>query len=99
MRGIVTPEELHQIAELIGGLSNEIQDMRREFHSDLQGVKVRLDLIEARLDKQGGQLQSGSRWVNRLTQWAEKTDRFMMRQDEAPRDHGSRIDKLEHPSA
>ena len=95
----MTPDDLRQMAELIGGLSSEIQDMRREFHGDLQGVKARLDLIEARLDKQGGLLQSGSRWVNRLTQWSEKTDRFMMRQDETLRDHGSRIDRLEHPSA
>jgi uncharacterized protein (DUF2237 family) len=102
----VTPEEFHQIAELIGGLSSDMQsgfeEMRAEFtrvHAEFTSVKGRLDLIEARMDRHGGLLQSGSRWVNRLNQWSEKMDHMMAAREQVQRDHESRIERLEHPDA
>jgi hypothetical protein len=93
----VTPDELHEIVQLIGGLSTEMQAGFEKTHRELAAVRDRLDHIEARLDKQGGLLQSGSRWVNRLNQWSERMDHPALKHTESLRDHESRIDRLEHP--
>lgn len=68
----MTPEDLKEIAELIGGLSNEMQagfarvdaqfaDLRAQMHAGF----ARMD---ARLERHGALLQTGSRWVNRMNQ-------------------------------
>ena len=73
----MTADEFQQMAELIGGLSGDIQNLDHKFEEEFKGVKDRLD----RIDKHGGLLQSGSHWVNRMSRWAEKMDRLMVRHE------------------
>jgi hypothetical protein len=84
----MTPEDLKRIAELIGGLSSEMQegfarvDKRLvRIESDLAGLTERFDRQEARLERHGGILQTGSRWVNRMNQWAERIDQALSERD------------------
>jgi len=80
------PAHLKEIAELIGGLSSDMHagfaDVRAEMHAgfasvraDIGDLRSRLDRMDARLDRHGALLQTGSRWVNRMNQWAERRAR------------------------
>ncbi len=42
-------------------------------------------------------LQNGSRWVNRMNQWAERIDRINAERDQRWGGIEKRVDKLEHP--
>ena len=92
---IVTPDEMREIASLVGGLSSEIQELSSRMDAGFAKVDARLAEIDAKLDRQdarlerhGALLQTGSRWVNRMNQWAERIDRKFKALDE-------RVQKLE----
>ena len=82
---------MKEIANLIGGLSAEVQELAREMRETRETVgrlDATLEVHRNRLERHGGLLQTGSRWVNRMNQWAERVDRIF---DE----HDRRLDKLE----
>jgi hypothetical protein len=86
----MTPQDLKEIAELIGGLSNEMQ-------AGFARIDVRLHHMDARFDRmEGALLQTGSRWVNRMNQWAERIDRILAERDTRLGSVEKRVDKLEH---
>jgi hypothetical protein len=81
---------MKEIANLIGGLSAEVQDLAREMRENVARHDAMLELHRNRLERQGGLLQTGSRWVNRMNQWAERVDRIFDQ-------HDRRLDRLERP--
>ena len=92
----MTPQDLKEIAELIGGLSNDMQAGFARVDAQFAQVYARLDRIDARLDRQGALLQTGSRWVNRMNQWAERIDRILAEDNQRFGNVEKRVDKLEH---
>ena len=99
---MVTADELKEIADLIGGLSSEMQKMQAgiarletRMNARFDELEARFDRQEARLERHGGLLQTGSRWVNRINQWAEKIDRAFADRDRRMHEILQRLDKLE----
>ncbi len=92
----MTPEDLKEIAELIGGLSNDMQAGFAAVHAEFADLRGRLDRMDARLERHGALLQTGSRWVNRMNQWAERIDHILVDRDQRLGNVETRVDKLEH---
>ncbi|WP_180542173.1 hypothetical protein [Nevskia soli] len=51
--------------------------IKESFERELQALRDENALIQARLDRQGGLVQSGSRWSSGINTWAEKTDKAL----------------------
>jgi chromosome segregation ATPase len=81
-------ESSNSIAKLITDISDSLQKEIRDLHQH----RNRMD---ARLNRHGGELISGARWIARLTEWTQATDDNMMHRDERLADLESRIKKLE----
>jgi hypothetical protein len=84
--------ELEELAHLISGVSDSLH---REMHGGFARVNERLDLIETRLARQGGLIQSGSRWSTRMSAWSESIDRLLSTRDKRISDLEERIRNLE----
>jgi hypothetical protein len=97
----MTHDEFKEIVELIGGLSNEMHagfaDIRAEMRAGFADVNARIDSMSPRLDRHAALLQTGSRWVNRMNQWAARIDRIDAERDQRWGSVEKRLDKLEHP--
>jgi chloramphenicol 3-O-phosphotransferase len=76
------------LLDLFGSLSGEIGGMREE-------MKSGLSRIEARLGRQGGIVNGGSRQVARPIEWSEKVDTIIAERDAAIADLRQRLEKLE----
>lgn len=63
----MTTDEL--IQQLHDSLQREIGSLHHEMKGGFDHMNRRLDLIEARLDRQGGLIQSGSKFFSRLGSW------------------------------
>lgn len=85
-------EFFESLSREIGGvrdsLSGEIASLRAD-------VKSGFDRIEARLARQGGIINGGSRQVARLIEWSEKIDTMIAERDEVIADLRQRLEKLE----
>jgi hypothetical protein len=69
--------------------------LKREFKLEFEPVRDALDRIEARLDRQGGIIQGGTRQVARLITWSEDLDKMLAVRDRRIEDLTRRLDKLE----
>jgi hypothetical protein len=58
-------------------------------------VTTRFDTQAGRLERQGGLLQTGSRWTVRMNEWAEKVDRSLETKDRQIAELRARLEKLE----
>src|SRR5438105_6292710 len=56
-----------RVMQLIESHSQELQNLGQQTNN-------RLDAIQARLDRQGGLLRSGTIWTARMNEWAERID-------------------------
>lgn len=65
--------------------------------ADITTMKQALERIEARLDRQGGIIQGGTRQVARLITWSEEIDRLLAKRDERMNEFERRISNLEKP--
>jgi hypothetical protein len=64
---------------------------------ELQPMRDSLERIEARLARQGGIIQGGSRQVARLVSWSEDIDQMLAERDRRIDELTRRVDKLENP--
>lgn len=98
----MTHDEHREIVELLSGMSNEMHAefaaIRTEMRAGFAEVNARFDTMGARLDRHGALLQTGSRRVNRMNQWAERIDRINAERDQRLGGLEKRVDNLEHPS-
>ena len=70
--------------DLFGSLSREIRE-----------VKDGIQRIEARLDRQGGIINGGTRQVARLIAWSEEMDAMLAQRDGRIEELSRRVEKLE----
>jgi hypothetical protein len=82
-----------------GNLEQLITDMKesleREMRAGFEAITTRFDNQAARLERQGALLQTGSRWTNRMNEWAEKVDLALETKDREIAELRTRLDKLE----
>jgi len=69
--------------------------LKREFKQEIAPLKDALERIEARLSRQGGIIQGGTRQVARLITWSEEMDEMLTERDARIADLTRRVDKLE----
>ena len=71
-------------------------DLFDSLKRELKPMKDALDRIEARLSRQGGLIQGGTRHqVARLATWSEEIDRLLVERDARMEDLARRLEKLE----
>lgn len=102
----MTDEEL---LKAINGAINGAKDVMIEhingvggqLHTQIQEVDTRLaerfDRMEARMDRQGGLLQGGSRAITRMIEWTESADSTFGRYDRRRAALEKRLDDIEKP--
>ena len=78
----------------VRGISDAVKRMERE----LGTVKDSLQRIEARLDRQGGIIQGGTRQVARLITWSEEIDQLLAARDRRIEELERRLNNLESKS-
>jgi hypothetical protein len=76
------------LTDLLESLSREIAGMHSEMRNGFQR-------IEARLARQGGIMQGGSRQVARLVTWSEEVDLMIAERDATIEDLTRRVAELE----
>jgi hypothetical protein len=78
--------------DLFDSLKREIQQITLE----MQPMKDGLERIEARLARQGGIIQGGTRQVARLITWSEEMDEMLLQRDGRIEELERRLSKLEN---
>jgi hypothetical protein len=86
--------EFGGVVRLIEGLSTELQRLEAKVDTGFKEMNERFDR-DARLERHGALLQTGSRWVNRMNQWSEKVDRLLAVWDDRNQRLEERLRKLE----
>jgi hypothetical protein len=71
--------------------------LKRQFKQEIQPLKDGLDRIEARLSRQGGIIQGGTRQIARLITWSEEMDEMLAVRDGRLEELERRLSKLEKP--
>ena len=87
--------EFSEVVRLIEGLSTEVQNLEAKVDAGFREMRDRFDRQDARLERHGALLQTGSRWVNRMNQWSEKVDRLLAVWDDRNQRLEERLRKLE----
>jgi hypothetical protein len=87
--------DFDEVVRLIEGLSNEVSELRTEMRAGFERMRITIDRQEMRVERHGALLQTGSRWTNRMNQWAEKVDRMLAVWDERNERLEQRLRKLE----
>jgi BMFP domain-containing protein YqiC len=88
-----------EVVRLIEGLSNEIQALDAKVEESVRELRQEMrngfDRLDAPVERHGALLHTGSRWTNRMNQWAEKVDRMLVIWDERNERLEQRLRKLE----
>ena len=71
------------------------ESFERELKQEVSPMKDALQRIEARLARQGGILQGGTRQVSRLITWSEDIDQMIAERDLKIEELSRRVGKLE----
>jgi hypothetical protein len=71
------------------------ESLEREMRAGFAQLNTRFDTQAARLDRQGGLLQTGSRWTARTNEWTEKIDAALEIKDREINELRERITRLE----
>ena len=83
------------IVDFKESLEREILEVKREMREGFAHILVRFDNQAARLDRQAGLLQTGSRWIARTNDWTEKIDQALETKDREIAELRMRLEKLE----
>ncbi len=84
--------ELQNVVALVTDVKESLES---EIGQGFSGVTARFDNLSARLDRQAGLLQTGTRRVAGLDEWAEKVDKALEVKDRQIAELLERIRKLE----
>ena len=71
------------------------ESLEREMRQGFADLRVRFDNQATRLDRQGGLLQTGNRWIARTNDWTEKVDQALATKDREIAELRMRLEKLE----
>jgi hypothetical protein len=83
------------ITEVKESLERQMNMRFEEVNHRFDAVDARFDAQANRLDRQAALIQTGSRWSNRMTAWAERVDLALDKKSEQIIDLHKRIDKTE----
>jgi hypothetical protein len=88
--------DLEQLSERLTQLISSVSEsLHREMHDGFRQMTERFDLMETRLNRHGGLLQTGARWSARMTAWCEDTDKSLIDRDKRISDLEQRVRELE----
>ena len=95
-----TRQDLLDLEQRLSGamlrLITDLKDsLERQILSGFEDMAGRFDTQSTRLDRQAALIQTGSRWTNRMNEWAESIDSALARKDQELAELRSRIEKLE----
>lgn len=71
------------------------ESLEREMNTGFEDMAGRFDAQSNRLDRQAALIQTGSRWTNRMNDWADNVDQALDRKSQEIADLHKRIDKIE----
>ena len=87
------------LLDLFSSLTNEIAGVKDSVSAELSDLRTEMregfGRIEARLGRQGGIINGGTRQVARLVEWSEKIDAVIADRDAEIRDLRERVARLE----
>lgn len=86
-----------RIIDFKESLEREMDELRQEMRSGFARIEVRFDTQAARMDRHAALLQTGSRWTNRMNDWAEKVDQALETKEREIAELRARLEKLERP--
>ena len=79
MHGKCVDMEDSAIVKILESLSAELSEFRTEVSERFDALDSRLDITAARLDRQGGLLQTGTRHAVQQQAWSENVDKTLER--------------------
>ncbi|HEY1342296.1 MAG TPA: hypothetical protein VGF59_32535 [Bryobacteraceae bacterium] len=85
-------EDIERVINLMQGM---FQDLSARMDERFEEVNARLDSQSLRLDRQGGTLQAGTRWISKMDGWAERVDAALEEKDRQIFNLSERVRKLE----
>ena len=71
------------------------ESLERQMHTGFEEVATRFETQGNRLDRQAALIQAGSRWTNRMNEWAERVDVALDKKDQEISELRDRLKKIE----
>jgi hypothetical protein len=84
-----------QLQGVVGLVTDVKESLEREIGQGFASITARFDNLSARLDRQAGLLQTGTRRIAGLDEWAEKVDKALEVKDRQIAELLERLRKLE----
>jgi hypothetical protein len=77
-------------------LMTEVKEsLERQIRTGFEEVATRFETQGNRLDRQAALIQTGSRWTNRMNDWAERVDIALDKKDQEISELRDRLKKIE----
>jgi hypothetical protein len=71
------------------------ESLERQMHTGFEDMATRFDTQSNRLDRQAALIQTGSRWTNRMNDWAENVDVALEKKSQEIAELRIRLEKIE----
>lgn len=71
------------------------ESIERQINTGFEEMASRFDTQSNRLDRQAALIQTGSRWTNRMNDWAENVDVSLDKKSQEIAELRSRLEKIE----
>ena len=71
------------------------ESLERQINAGFEDMATRFDTQSNRLDRQAALIQTGSRWTNRMNDWAENVDVALEKKSQEIAELRIRLDKIE----
>ncbi len=84
--------QIHSLEALTTDLKESLE---RQIHAGFEDMATRFDTQSNRLDRQAALIQTGSRWTNRMNDWAENVDVALEKKSQEIAELRIRLEKIE----
>ena len=71
------------------------ESLERQINAGFEDMATRFDTQSNRLDRQAALIQTGSRWTNRMNDWAENVDVALEKKNQEIAELRIRLEKIE----
>jgi hypothetical protein len=82
-------------ASILSRLTDVKESLEREMNLGFEDMASRFDAQSKRLDRQAAMIQTGTRWTNRMNDWAENVDIVQEKTVQEIAELRARLEKLE----
>ena len=72
------------------------ESLEHQMNTGFEEISSRFEVQSNRLDRQAALIQTGSRWTNRMNDWAESVDIALDKKSREIADLRARLDKLQN---